>query len=139
MDHRGFDLRHDVQVAPFVQLKMHRRARFQPCPKLALGSPDPFGDGPNLPPIAGVEHDDPIGLTQFVGPQDNAVVAVETHNALLTETAKATIATLILGNGVGQMLSSEIRPERFQENKFGVRRLPNEKVGDPILTRGSDP
>src|SRR5690606_10717137 len=45
----------------------------------ALGLPDPLGDRPDLPPVRAEEHDHPIGLAEWIGPKNDALVMPNRH------------------------------------------------------------
>ncbi len=52
------------------------RVVIQPGPEAAAGAADPLGDGADLAVVLGQQRDDPVGLAELVGAQDDGVVPV---------------------------------------------------------------
>ena len=74
LDHLG--LGHDVEFTPLVEQQVHVAQRFEAPAEAALGAADPLGHRPHLA-VAGREEDqDPVSLTELVGPQHDASVTV---------------------------------------------------------------
>ena len=75
----GLDLGDDVERTPLVKLDVDEHERLDPRPQPGLGLAHPLGDRPHLAAFPGEQRDDPIGLAQLLGPQDDGLVAVEAH------------------------------------------------------------
>src|SRR5690606_37264645 len=60
----------------------------------ALGLPDPLGDRPDLPLVRAEEHDHPIGLAEWIGPQNDALVMPNRHGVRVFGLCVKHLATL---------------------------------------------
>src|SRR5689334_8933847 len=51
---------------------------------------------------------------------------------------EATLAARIFGQRRSEMLRCEIRPQNVQKYQFGICRLPEQKIREPLLARSAD-
>ena len=75
----GFDLVHDVELAPAPAHHRHVGQRLEPAGKAALGLSDPLGDRPDLAVLKSGKGHDPIGFPEANGPEHYGLVAVGGH------------------------------------------------------------
>jgi hypothetical protein len=71
------DLGDRVQRAPLVELDIDQHERLQPGPEPGHGLAHPLGHRPDLAALAGEQRDDPVGLAQLLGSQDDGLVAID--------------------------------------------------------------
>ena len=55
-----------------------------------------------------------------------------------SERAEAAVAGGEAFHRLGQRRAAEIRPQRVEEQKLGIGRLPEQEVGQPVLAAGAD-
>src|SRR3954453_10462620 len=70
-------LAHDVEVAAGVELQVDVAERLEPGAELALGAAHALGYRAHLAVPAGEDGDDPVGLTQLLGAEDDSLVPVQ--------------------------------------------------------------
>src|SRR5262245_43745655 len=54
------------------------------------------------------------------------------------EPAEAALAAMEIRNGGAQIVAAEIGPQHIDEAQLGVGRLPQQEIGQPLLTAGAD-
>src|SRR5690242_21714011 len=56
----------------------------------------------------------------------------------LGQDAEAAVPAVEVGDGGGQVVAVEVRPQPGREEELGVRALPQEEIAEPLLTAGAD-
>jgi uncharacterized damage-inducible protein DinB len=63
-----------VKVAALINNQVDVRERFQATTEPAFGLPDAFGHSPELAPVRAQEDDNPVGLTEGIGPEHDSLI-----------------------------------------------------------------
>ena len=56
----------------------------------------------------------------------------------LPQPTKPPLAPAEIGERCGEVVATEVRPQRVDETQLGVGRLPQQKVREPLLAAGAD-